>query len=88
MYRSTEDLAAHAERPVAQTAQSLIDICKTSELEAIESHLDTSVRNDFERVVLSPDPIRETVADHEFAPALMTEETGTREPPSTGGHIW
>ena len=41
---------------------------QTSELEAIESHLDTSVRNDFERVVASPDPDPETVADHEFAP--------------------
>ncbi|HAE36031.1 MAG: tungsten formylmethanofuran dehydrogenase [Chitinophagales bacterium] len=82
MYRSTEDLAAHALRdPLPKLRSLLIDMgVQTSELEAIESHLDTSVRNDFERVVASPDPDPETVADHEFAPALMTEETGTREP--------
>jgi 2-oxoisovalerate dehydrogenase E1 component len=82
MYRSAENLAEHAARdPLPKLRNLLLNLgIDQEELFRQEQYIDTSLRADFQRVIASPDPDPATVTDHEFAPANILHEQGTREP--------
>jgi 2-oxoisovalerate dehydrogenase E1 component len=54
--------------------------CKVKELEAIESSAASMVKMDYERALKADDPLPEDLFKHDFAPTLVTEEKGIREP--------
>ena len=50
------------------------------QIEKIETDTFKTVQTDFEIALQSEDPDPSSLYDHEFAPTLITEETGTRSP--------
>ena len=81
-YRQSAELAGQSIRdPYLKLRNSLLDKGLTDEeLNSIAAEAEQQVRTDFQKAVQASEPDPDTVADHVFAPAMVTVETGTREP--------
>lgn len=81
-YRTEEDLARHAQHdPFLKLKSRLLEEgVSTEELENIRTVAEDEVVKDFEKAKNAPDPDANTVADHVFAPTMITEEKGIRSP--------
>ncbi|KAA2242002.1 tungsten formylmethanofuran dehydrogenase [Chitinophaga agrisoli] len=81
-YRTEEDLAAHSRRdPLPALRQLLLDKgVRETTITAIETETKLSVAAAFEIATDAPAPDPQTVRDHVFAPAAVTEEKGQRSP--------
>jgi 2-oxoisovalerate dehydrogenase E1 component len=87
-YRMPEDLAAHARRDPMPLLRQLLTANGISEttIIAIEEAAAHTVATAFEAAVNAPEPDPRTVAEHVFAPAPVTSETGTSTP-DTGNKV-
>ena len=81
-YRSTDDWNLHQEHdPLIKLQKALLaNGIPESELEAIEQDAAALVAADFSRAVAAPEPDPSRIADHLFAPAVVTAEKGERAP--------
>ena len=81
-YRSKEDLLQQElHDPIPKLRQLLTQAgIDEDHLHEIENNATELVKHGFEDAVQAPEPSVETVSDHVFAPALITEEKGTRQP--------
>lgn len=81
-YRSDEDWAAHLERdPAPKLRKKLLERgIDEKEVLLIEKAAATLIKEDFEKAVASPEPDPVTIENFVFAPTLVTEERGEREP--------
>ncbi len=81
-YRSKEDLLQHKlNDPIVKLQQSLTQKrIDHDRLHKIESNAKELVKQAFEAAAQAPEPSFDTVTDHVFAPTLVTEEKGTRQP--------
>lgn len=77
-----DDLTVHAQRdPITVLEKQLTESgVSKAELKAIESEADQLVLADFEKAVAAADADANDFDSHEFAPTLITEETGKRSP--------
>jgi 2-oxoisovalerate dehydrogenase E1 component len=87
-YRTAEDLAAHARRdPMPHLRQLLVSKeIPEAAISDIEAACTQAVAAAFEQAVAAPEPLPETVQEHVFAPAAVTEEAGNRTP-ATGSKV-
>ena len=76
------DLATHqAQDPLPRLHQLLLDGgFAEAELEVLRAEARATVRDDWAEALAAPNPDPATFADHEFAPAAVTEEAGERSP--------
>ncbi|WP_083320780.1 alpha-ketoacid dehydrogenase subunit alpha/beta [Hymenobacter glacialis] len=76
------DLASHEEQdPLPRLHAQLLQMgFAEKELAALKTAAQATVRADWEAAVAAPNPDPATFADHEFAPAAVTAETGERSP--------
>ncbi|HHG85032.1 MAG TPA: tungsten formylmethanofuran dehydrogenase, partial [Bacteroidetes bacterium] len=81
-YRSPEDLAAHAkDDPWPKLRNELLKIgIPEDNLLEIETKAREQVLADYERALEAPEPGREDLFSHIFAPTPVTEELGERSP--------
>jgi 2-oxoisovalerate dehydrogenase E1 component len=76
-----DDLEAHMKKdPYPKLRRSLQEFLIESEIVKIEERAREDVLEDFERAQLEPDPDKEELTQHIFAPTPITEEQGIREP--------
>ena len=76
------DLATHREQdPLPRLHQLLLDGgFAEAELAVLRAEARATVRDDWAEALAAPNPDPATFADHEFAPAAVTEEAGERSP--------
>lgn len=81
-YREESELSDHFERdPGPRLKRKLLKKGIPEEVLAeIEENAIRLVQEDFEKAVAAPEPDPATIADHVFAPAAITTETGERQP--------
>ncbi len=81
-YRSKEELLQQElNDPIPKSRQLLIQTqIDEDHLYEIESDAAELVKQAFENAMQAPEPLVETVNVHVFAPAIITEEQGTRQP--------
>lgn len=70
------------EDPYPKLVHALLQskIVSKKEIAAIEQEVLATVEQDYADALNEPDPTAEDLYSHDFAPTLVTEETGTREP--------
>lgn len=81
-YRTEEDLSKHgADDPIPKLKKKLLAKgVKEELLQQIETEAKEYVAQEFAAAVAAPEPLPETVTEHVFAPSLVTEEKGNRNP--------
>lgn len=79
-YRDDLEEAAKKDPLPKLRNQLLVAGVDTSELKSIEAEALALVEADYARALKAEDPRPEDLMTHEFAPTLITEEKGTREP--------
>lgn len=79
-YRDDLEEAAKRDPLPKLRNQLLVAGVEEKELKQIESEIKVLVEADYQRALLAEDPRPEDLMLHEFAPTLITEEKGTREP--------
>ena len=84
-YRSKEDLEEHALRdPYPKMRNILLKYDLTDEeINEIENEAKVSAQKFFEEAIIASEPKASSVADHVFAPTVITEERGIRAPANT-----
>jgi 2-oxoisovalerate dehydrogenase E1 component len=88
-YRTSEDLAQHEKRnPIASLKWRLGEMGIAEDvLSLIDKEVAEWITAEFEQAVKAPEPDPATVADHVFAPSVITEEAGERSPQPAGKTI-
>lgn len=79
-YRDDLEEAAKKDPLPRLRNQLLVAGVEEKELKQIEAEIKVLVEADYQRALLAEDPRPEDLMLHEFAPTLITEEKGTREP--------
>lgn len=79
-YRDDLEEAAKKDPLPKLRNQLLVADVTEKELKQIEDETRVLVEADYQRALLAEDPRPEDLMTHEFAPTLITEEKGTREP--------
>lgn len=79
-YRDDLEEAAKRDPLPKLRNQLLVAGAEEKEIKQIEAEVKVLVEADYQRALLAEDPRPEDLMLHEFAPTLVTEEKGTREP--------
>jgi 2-oxoisovalerate dehydrogenase E1 component len=80
-YRTEEDLAKHAcSDPYLKFRNYVVSDFGEDYIRQMETEVEESIREAFEKAVSSPEPDPATVSHHVFAPTAVTEERGERSP--------
>jgi 2-oxoisovalerate dehydrogenase E1 component len=79
-YRDDLEEAAKKDPLPRLKNQLLVAGVEEKELKQIDAEAKVLVEADYQRALLAEDPRPEDLMTHEFAPTLITEEKGTREP--------
>ncbi len=81
-YRSKEDLESHSLRDPYLKMRKLLaeNNFAENEIDQAEQEAKVQVQKAFDEATNAPEPCVSTVADHIFAPSLIAEERGVRQP--------
>lgn len=84
-YRSEEDLSGHAANdPFVKFREYIVGDFGEAYVKMMEEEVAADIKVSFEKAVAAAEPDPSTIADHVFAPTLITEETGDRSPAGAG----